>query len=99
MNLSENGQKSLDLLNLARLETPIQLVFLIKKRDGTKRVYSIKQIEWRFVLTYGKINLNIELAAFESNVNLLNNVASRKRNSVGILQVKILEIEKFFSKN
>jgi len=74
-------------LNLAKLEAQIELVFLVLKNDGTKRVYSIKQIEWRFVLTYGKVNLNIELGAFESNTSLLNNLDSRKRNSVGILQV------------
>ena len=60
---------------------------MVLRNDGTKRVYSIKQIEWRFVLTYGKVNLNIELGAFESNTSLLNNLESRKRNSVGILQV------------
>ena len=82
-----NEQRTVDLLNLAKLETQIELVFLVLRNDGTKRVYSIKQIEWRFVLTYGKVNLNIELGAFESNTSLLNNLESRKRNSVGILQV------------
>jgi len=76
-----------DLLNLAKLETQIELVLLILKNDGSKHVYSIKQLEWRFVLTYGKVNLNIELAAFDSNSTLLNNLDSKKRNSVGILQV------------
>ena len=84
-----NEQKTVDLLNLARLESQIEVVLLILKPDGSKRVYSIKQLEWRFVLAYGKVSLNIELAAFESNTSLLNNLDSRKKNSVGVLQVFI----------
>jgi len=36
---------------------------LVNSDSSTKEIFSIKQIEWRFVLNYGSINFNIEMGS------------------------------------
>lgn len=81
----ETSEKAIDSLALSKLDAQIELAFVILNNDGSKRIYSIKQIEWRFILTYGRINLNIELGAYLSMGRLVNE--NKKKVSVGILQV------------
>ena len=42
----------------------LELIIVVAIEGGNKWVYSIKFIEWRFVLVYGSLNIDIELAPY-----------------------------------
>ena len=61
--------------------TPIEVVMITRvKGEDKKQIYSIKQVEWRHLLVFGRININLEMLAVES------------ARSVGILEV-LLELD------
>lgn len=42
----------------------LELAVVIMTREGNRRVYSIKQVEWRYVLAHGSVSFDIELAPY-----------------------------------
>lgn len=42
----------------------IQLSVVIQTREGTRRICSIKSIEWRYVLSHGTVAFDIYLAPY-----------------------------------
>ena len=56
--------QNLDLLSLAKLDAPVEITLVIADEAlKTRDVYATKKVEWRFLLSYGSINLNLELEA------------------------------------
>lgn len=50
------------------LKQMIELTVTIWKSDGSREIYAVKQIEWRFVLAFGSISFDVELAEFRSKL-------------------------------
>ena len=68
-----------DFAYLNKLDRQIELVVVCLGEEG-KKVIGFKLIEWRFVLCYGKVNLNLEIVGDGRGVE-------GRRNSLGIIQV------------
>lgn len=64
---------------LNKLDRQIEMVVVCLGEEG-KKVVGFKLIEWRFVLCYGKVNLNLEIVGDGRGVD-------GRRNSLGIIQV------------
>lgn len=60
----------------------IELAVVIMTREGSRRIFSIKQVEWRYVLAHGSVNFDIELAPYY-------NEGVEKVQGVGILSLKL----------
>jgi len=50
--------------------------------NTTRTIYAVKQIEWRFVLAYGSISFDVELAAFKQS-------GTGEPRAVGILSMTL----------
>jgi len=68
----------IDLLTLLKLNVPIEVALVSHSPDGSKSLLSTKQVDWRFVLSHGGINVSLELPGVDAKSKL----------SVGIIQVK-----------
>lgn len=63
------------------LNQMIELTVTVWHGDGSRSIYAVKQIEWRFVLAFGSISFDVELAEFKSR--------SGEPRSVGILSMTL----------
>lgn len=79
---TEISKADIDLLTLSKLDHPIELS-VIQITDQQRTLYSQKLIEWRFLLCYGNISLNIELPT-----TYCTKMNERKTN-VGLLQIHL----------
>lgn len=61
---------------------PIELAVTVWNANSTRTIYAAKQIEWRFVLAYGSINFDVELAAFKPS-------GTGEARAVGILSMTL----------
>lgn len=50
------------------LNQMIELTVTLWHADGKRTIYAVKQIEWRFVLAFGSIGFDVELAEFRNKV-------------------------------
>ncbi|CAD8195026.1 unnamed protein product [Paramecium octaurelia] len=80
---TEAQKANVDLLTLSKLDHPIELC-VIQIQNGQTKLFSQKLIEWRFLLCYGNISLNIELPT-TYNTKMQN----ERKNHVGILQIHL----------
>jgi centrosomal protein CEP76 len=92
-DVNSSQPQNLDLLSLSKLDAPIDITLVIIDEAAKARdVYATKKIEWRFLLTYGSINLNLELEACDDeNKKILGSKASGAtgKNVIGILQIEM----------
>lgn len=73
----------LDKTNLSiENNQPIELAVTVWNPDSSRTIYAVKQIEWRFVLAYGSISFDVELAAFKQS-------GTTEPRSVGILSMSL----------
>lgn len=60
----------------------LELALVILTRQGTRKIYSIKQVEWRYILAHGSVTFDIELAPYY-------NEGVEQLPAVGILSLKL----------
>ena len=65
------SEKTLDGQQLLRLNQQVHLCLVVREAGRqNRRVYSVKQVEWRHLLAHGKVQMNLEMFAYRSNDEL-----------------------------
>lgn len=80
------GESSVFSVDGSELKTSnsrmLELSVVVMTREGTRRVYAIKQVEWRYVMAHGSVSFDIELAPYD-------NEGVGKVTAVGIVSLKL----------